>query len=160
MALDERRFGASCLAELSSVLQKKSIILGCDIDRVTSYWDAGPTRALALLMPNNTSEVSEVMRICHKYKQPVVTQGGKTNCVQSANSNPEEIILSTEKLNQIKSIDIVNAVASVEAGVVLQTLQKACLEKDMLFPLDLGSRGSCTIGGNVSTNAGGISVLR
>ena len=160
MALDERCFAAPCLAELSSVLQKKSIILGCDIDRVASYWDVAPTRALALSMPNNTSEVSEVMRICHKYKQPVVTQGGKTNCVQSANSNPEEIILSTEKLNQIESIDIVNAVASVEAGVVLQTLQKACLEKDMLFPLDLGSRGSCTIGGNVSTNAGGISVLR
>ena len=149
-----------CLAELSSVLQQKSLILGRDIDRAISYWDPGPTRALALVMPNSTSEVSEVMRICHKHKQPVVTQGGKTNCVQSADPRPEEIILSTERLNQIESIDVVNGVASVGAGVVLQTLQEACLAKDMLFPLDLGSRGSCTIGGNVSTNAGGISVLR
>ena len=135
-----------CLAELSSVLQQKSLILGRDIDRAISYWDPGPTRALALVMPNSTSEVSEVMRICHKHKQPVVTQGGKTNCVQSADPRPEEIILSTERLNQIESIDIVNGVASVGAGVVLQTLQEACLAKDMLFPLDLGSRGSCTIG--------------
>ena len=92
---------ASCLAELSSVLKKNSIILGCNIDRVTSYWDSRSASASALVMQNDISEVSEVMRTCHKYKQPVITQGGKTNCVQPANPNSEEIILSTEKLNRI-----------------------------------------------------------
>ncbi|HAK52580.1 MAG TPA: FAD-binding oxidoreductase [Gammaproteobacteria bacterium] len=149
-----------CLAKLSKLLSAGSIVHGDELDRVTSYWDSAPARAVAMVSPRSTEEVSEVLRICFEHGQQIVTQGGMTNCVKSADPLPEEIILSTEKLKRIEVIDTVGGTVTVEAGVVLQTLQEACLEKDMVFPLDLGARGSCTIGGNVATNAGGINVLR
>ena len=149
-----------CIEELTELLSESSIVHGDKLDRVTSYWDSTPAVAVALVMPRSSEEVGKVLQICSKYGQPVVTQGGMTNCVKSADPLPEEIILSTEKLNKIETIDTVGGTVTVEAGVLLQTLQETCVEKDMVFPLDLGARGSCTIGGNVSTNAGGINVLR
>ena len=131
-----------------------------DTNRATSYWNTAPARALALIRPRTTAETSKALRLCHAHNQPVVTQGGMTNCVQSADSHQDEVIISLERMNTIEAIDITGSTATVGAGVILETLQKACLEKGLLFPLDLGARGSCTIGGNAATNAGGINVLR
>lgn len=146
--------------ELLESLGASVVTLGKDIDRSTSYWKSEPTTAQALLKPRNTQEVSQILAICHKHQQPVVTQGGLTNCVSSAESRPVEVILSLEKMNQIESIDKTACVATVEAGVVLEVLQQQCHDMDLSFPMDLGARGSCTLGGNAATNAGGINVLK
>lgn len=146
--------------QLKSALGEDSVISGSAFSRATSYWNQAPAKALALLRPRTTAEVSEALRICHENNQAVVTQGGMTNCVASADSREDEIVLSLERMKTIESIDITGLTATVGAGVVLQTLQEACREKDLLFPLDLGARGSCTLGGNAATNAGGINVLR
>jgi len=145
---------------LKEGLEKETFIGGTEMDRATSYWDSSPAKAIALLRPKTTAEVSAALRLCYDNNQPVVTQGGMTNCVRSADSRDDEVIMSLERMNSIESIDVLGSTAIVGAGVVLQTLQEACLEKDMLFPLDLGARGSCTVGGNAATNAGGINVLR
>jgi len=145
---------------LQVALGEEAVITGAALDRATSYWDSSPARALALLRPTTTEQVSQALTICYANNQPVVTQGGMTNCVAGSNSQPDEIILSLEKMQTIESIDITGGTATVGAGVILETLQQACLEQDLLFPLDLGARGSCTVGGNAATNAGGINVLR
>jgi len=150
----------SIVNKLIDTLGDDIIINGDKMDRATSYWDSKPATAIALARPKTTAQVSEILRICHENNQPVVTQAGMTNCVGSANAQPEEVILSLERINEIENIDTTGSTATVGAGVILQTLQEACIEKGMLFPLDLGARGSCTIGGNVATNAGGINVLR
>jgi len=128
--------------------------------RATSYWDATPTHALALVRPKTTEEVSRALTICHAHDQPVVTQGGLTGCAKGAVAAPQEVIISTERMTAIESIDTVNGTATVQAGVILQVLQETVAVRGLLFPLDLGARGTCTIGGNVATNAGGINVLR
>jgi FAD/FMN-containing dehydrogenase len=129
-------------------------------DRATSYWDPTSTTALALIRPRSTEEVSTVLKICNERRQPIVTQGGLTGCVAGCAAQPNEIILSTERLNTIDSVDRAGKTVSVGAGVVLERLQQQVDEFDLAFPLDLGARGSCTIGGNIATNAGGINVLR
>ncbi|MDI5984853.1 FAD-binding oxidoreductase [Halomonas sp. M4R5S39] len=146
---------------LIDALGEQAVVHGARVaQRATSYWDASPTRALAVVKPRATDEVSAALEICHRYDQPVVTQGGLTGCVQGAVASNEEVILSLERMNAIESIDPIGGSATVQAGVTLQALQESAREHDCLFALDLGARGSCTIGGNVATNAGGISVMR
>lgn len=147
--------------ELIQALGQSQVILGDEIgQRATSYWNQSPTTARALLKPRSTEEVSAALRICHAHKQPVVTQGGLTGVVEGAVASTEEVIISLEKMNTIESVDTQGNTATVQAGVVLEVLQQTVLDKNLLFPLDLGARGSCTIGGNIATNAGGINVLR
>jgi len=114
----------------------------------------------ALVRPSSTDEVSRVLKLCHEHKQPIVVQGGLTGVVEGALSTAEDIIISLEKMNAIESVDEIDGVAVIEAGAILQDVQEQLAEKGLLFPLDLGARGSCTIGGAVATNAGGINVLR
>ena len=101
-----------------------------------------------------------MLRSCHDAGQAVVTQGGLTNCVCAVEPTREDVVLSTEKMTEIVEIDRVGGTAVVEAGAVLQTLQETLAAEGLYFPLDLGARGSCTIGGNIATNAGGMNVLR
>lgn len=129
-------------------------------ERPTSYWNPGPMQALALVRPRSTAEVSTVLRICHEQGQPVVTHGGLTGCVEGASSGMREVVISLERMNAIEEIDAIGRTATVQAGVVLQKIQEAAREQQLLFPVDLGARGSCTVGGNIATNAGGINVIR
>jgi FAD/FMN-containing dehydrogenase len=146
---------------LIEVLGRPRVITGAQIaQRITSHWDASPTTALALIKPRSTQEVSAALTICHQFKQPIVTQGGLTGCVAGAVAGPQEVILSLENMNRIENIEPSDGTATVQAGVVLEVLQEAAKQQNLLFPLDLGARGSCTIGGNIATNAGGINVLR
>lgn len=146
---------------LVEVLGSDQIQLGASVvDRSTSYWRPEPTRTLALLRPRNTAEVSKILTLCHAHNQPIVLQGGLTGCVDGAISADHEIILSLERMNTIESIDPVSGTVTVEAGVILEMLHTTLAEHGVTFPLDLGARGSCTIGGNIATNAGGINVLR
>lgn len=117
-------------------------------------------QAKALVLPATTEDVSGILRHCNGSGQSVITQGGLTNCVSAVEPSLDDIVLSTEKMTGIVEIDKVGGTAIVEAGTVLQTVQETVAKEGMCFPLDLGARGSCTIGGNIATNAGGINVLR
>ena len=121
-------------------------------------WDT--LQAQALVRPKTTGEVARVLRWCHDHGVAVVTQGGLTGLVHGADAAPTEVILSMERMREIEEIDPVQRTAVVQAGVVLQTLQEAVEAQDLSFPLDLGARGSATIGGNAATNAGGNRVIR
>lgn len=129
-------------------------------ERASSYWDPSPLQARALVRPRSTAEVSKVLRVCHEHGQKIVTHGGLTGCVEGATSDADTVVLSLERMQAIEDIDTVGRTATVQAGVVLQRLQDAVREHGLIFPVDLGARGSCTIGGNVATNAGGINVIR
>jgi FAD/FMN-containing dehydrogenase len=120
----------------------------------------GATRLV--VRPASTAEVAAVVRICAEAKLPIVPQGGNTGLV-GGGVPPEDghnIVLALGRMNHIRAIDPVNFTMTVEAGCILADLQRAAAEADRLFPLSLGAEGSCQIGGNLSTNAGGISVLR
>ena len=150
---------AEIIEELVQALGDKQVILGEEIkQRATSYWDPSPTTAKALLKPRSSDEVAAAMAICYRHQQPVVTQGGLTGCVEGAVASAEEVIISLERMHSIESVDPLGATVTVQAGVVLEVLQQTLAEQNLLFPLDLGARGSCTIGGNIATNAGGINV--
>ncbi len=111
------------------------------------------------IKPKSTKEVSSVIKICNESRIPIVPQGGNTGLVGGAVPSGG-VLLSTERLNKIKSLDPVNMTLTCEAGCILNNIQKACDDADRLFPLSLGAEGSCQIGGNLSTNAGGVQVLR
>lgn len=119
-------------------------------------------QARAILRPRNVEEVAEIVRLCAAQGIPVVPQGGHTGLVEGAmpSSEGKEIIVSLERLNRVREIDPVNFSMTAEAGCILANLHTAAAEHDRLFPLSLGAQGSCQIGGNVATNAGGINVLR
>jgi len=114
----------------------------------------------ALLRPQSTAEVSQALKLCHETGQSVIPYGGLTGLVEATASDQSEIAISLERMNQIEEIDIESRTMTVQAGVPLQVVQEAADKADMLFPLDIGARGSATIGGNVSTNAGGNRVIR
>jgi FAD/FMN-containing dehydrogenase len=120
----------------------------------------GATRLV--VRPASTEEVAAVVKLCAAAKLAIVPQGGNTGLV-GAQVPPEDgnnIVLSLARLNKIRSIDPLNYTMTVEAGVILADVQSAAEEVDRLFPLSLGAEGSCRIGGNLSTNAGGVGVLR
>jgi len=116
-------------------------------------------RAAALVRPGNTDEVAFTMRECARLAVPVVVQGGNTGLV-GGGVPFGGIVLSLTRLNRIREIDPVNGTLIAEAGCVLQSVQAAAAAAGYLFPLSLASEGSCTIGGNLATNAGGVAVLR
>jgi FAD/FMN-containing dehydrogenase len=129
--------------------------------RVASNWrHKGHLDCLALLRPKTTKEVSEMLRTCNDLDLPVVPHGGLTNVVGGAITKPDEIVLSLERMNEIEEVNVLNKTVTVQAGVVLQTLQRSVAENGLLFPLDLGAKGSCMIGGNIASNAGGLQALR
>ncbi|WP_297322858.1 FAD-binding oxidoreductase [uncultured Bartonella sp.] len=118
-------------------------------------------RTALVLRPSSTQEVSQIMELAFATQTAIVPQGGNTGLVgaQQPDESANSIIVSMERLNRIRSIDVEGNLALVEAGVVLQNLQEKVDEKGLLFPLSLGSQGSCQIGGNLSSNAGGTGVL-
>jgi len=151
----------SLLERIENVVSPGGVLLGADVTARSDTWPPmGGCQARAIIRPANTEEVSEVLKICHAAGQAVVTHGGLTGLVGGAIAGKEDIVLSLERMNEIEAVDIINRTVTVEAGVPLQKVQEAAEEADLLFPLDLGARGSCTIGGNLSTNAGGNSVIR
>ena len=145
---------------LSVVGNDRLLDAGAVAERPTSFWNAAPMQAKAIVLPENAQEVAAILRCCSAAGQSVITHGGLTNCVAAAESSNDDIVMSFDKMNRIVEIDAVGGTAIVEAGAILQTVQERVAEEGLYFPLDLGARGSCTIGGNVATNAGGINVLR
>ncbi len=154
----------SLLSELAAILGDAHVLTAeADTARYLKDWKGWWSgRARAVLRPATTAEVAAVMRLCHAHGQPVVPQGGNTGLVEAGIPSKDggEIVLSLERLNAIRAIDPTGFTMVVEAGCILQTVAEAAQAADCFFPLSLGARGSCQIGGNVSTNAGGLNVLR
>ena len=114
----------------------------------------------ALVLPRNTEQVSKALKYCNDHAIPVVPQGGMTGLSGGAVPIGPCVCISMERMRQVLELDVAASTITVEAGVAMETVQKAADAADLFFPLDLGGRGSCQIGGNLSTNAGGNRVLR
>ncbi len=126
-------------------------------------WRDGWQGAVPLVLrPANTAEVSDIVKICAETRTPILPQGGNTGLTGGSqpHNDMSEVIVSTTRMNKVRRLDPLNDTITVEAGVVLAEIQKRAAEADRLFPLSLGAEGSCQIGGNLSTNAGGTQVLR
>jgi FAD/FMN-containing dehydrogenase len=119
-------------------------------------------RALAVLRPATTAEVAAVVRLCSETGTPMVPQGGNTGLVGGGtpDDSGRAVVISLGRLRAVRTLDTANNTITVEAGCLLAEVQAAASEAGRLFPLSLAAEGSCTIGGNLSTNAGGVQVLR
>ncbi len=149
------------LNTLREALGETAVLVGDDVRaRPVSRFVQHGCAAGALIRPASTDEVALVMRLCHQAGQPVVPRAGMTGLVGGALAGPGEIALSLERMNRIEEVDPISQTMTVQAGTPLQVIQESAEEHGLLFPLDLGARGSATIGGNIATNAGGNKVLR
>ncbi|MBY4947300.1 FAD-binding oxidoreductase [Cupriavidus respiraculi] len=151
------------LAELAAVLDAAGLQTGDAIEtRFRKDWYAplDPVPPVAVARPRNTAEVSAVLEICNRHRQPVVPQGGLTGLAGGATPAGGELVLSLERMRGVEEIDGQAGTMTVMAGTTLQAAQEAARAADWLLPVDLGARGSCQIGGNIATNAGGNRVIR
>ncbi|MBB4632657.1 FAD-binding oxidoreductase [Sphingosinicella soli] len=152
---------AAIVQALIDVLGEQGVVHGEDVRARAEGWaSAESCKALAVVRPSSTHEVSTVLALCHRNKVEVVPYGGGTGLVRGAIAAPGQILLSLDRMQKIESLSAVDRTAVVEAGVTLHALQQAADSADLFFPLDLGARGSATIGGNIATNAGGNRVVR
>ncbi len=119
-------------------------------------------KSLAVVRPATTQEVAAVVRACAAAGAPIVPQGGNTGLAVGAtpDASGREVVLSLTRMNAVRALDTDNLTLTVEAGCILQNVQAAAKQAGLLFPLSLAAEGSCTIGGNLGTNAGGTQVLR
>lgn len=150
------------ITALQKILSPDHIITGASLDeRYSHIWKMNEgLQARALLIPQNTQELSGIMKICNGMKQNVVIHGGLTNLVGGTESVPSDIVISMEAFRQIEEIDSSSRSMTVQAGVTLQEIQEEARAHDLLFPLNFGAKGSAQIGGIISTNAGGLRVFR
>src|SRR5499433_4004659 len=116
-------------------------------------------RSPLVLRPGATEEVSAICKLASEYRIALVPQGGNTGLVGGQTPHNGEVVISMRRMDKIRDIDTASNTMTCEAGVILQVAQQRASEVDRLFPLSLGAEGSCTIGGNLSTNAGGTTAL-
>ena len=150
------------IAVLKSALGAEAVLTGDQVGEryLTNQRGASFPSPRALLRPRSTDEVATILRICHEHGQPVVPQGGLTGLCDGAMARAEDVLISLERMSGIEEIDAAACTLIALAGTPLQTIQQAAQAAGFFCALDLGARGSCLIGGNVATNAGGIRVLR
>ncbi len=150
--------------DLTSALGSGAVLTGPDdLAAYSTDWrGAGSGRPLCVVRPSSTSEVSTAVRVCHEAGVAVVPHGGGTGLSGGAlpDDSGTQVVLSLARLRRVREVDAAGDTLTVEAGVVLADVQAAAASVDRLFPLSLASEGSCTIGGNLATNAGGTAVLR
>ncbi|MCB5363485.1 FAD-binding oxidoreductase [Pusillimonas sp. CC-YST705] len=148
---------------LTDLLGAEYVLLGDETAPYVADWrERYHGKALAVVRPGSTEEVAQVVKLCAQHATPIVPQGGNTGLCGAAtpDMSGNAVVLSTARLNRIRHIDSANDTMDVEAGCILQNLQQAARDAGRLFPLSLAAEGSCTIGGNLATNAGGTQVLR
>lgn len=154
----------SFLNELNSLLGERGLLREPEaMARYVSDW-AGDTLGmpLAVARPADTTEVAEVVRHCYAQGIAMTPQGGHSGLVAGAlpAASGQELVISLERLNTVRAIDPINYTITVDAGCILENVKLAAFDQDCEFPLSLGAQGSCQIGGNIATNAGGLNVLR
>ena len=149
--------------EIRAIVGASHLIEGGDLSAYELDWRKRYRgRALAVARPANTDEVAAVVRACAAHRVAIVTQGGNTGLVGASvpDASGTQLLLNLTRLNRVREIDAANLTMTVDAGCVLQAVQEAAAAQGLLFPLSLAAEGSCTIGGNLATNAGGTQVLR
>ncbi len=152
---------AVTINDLESIVGSKAVLTGDAVAaRSSGVWESGHVKARAIVRPTSTDEVAGILSACNAAGQSVVVHGGLTNLVHSAQAADGDVVISMERMNQIEEIDDIGRTMTVQAGALLQNIHEAALASGLMFPVDLGARGSCQIGGNVSTNAGGNRVIR
>lgn len=150
--------------KINHIVGEKSIISKVEdmLPYVTDWRGRYAGRAALVVKPATTEEVAAIVKLCTETRTPIVAQGGNTSLCGA--SVPDDtgaaIVLNLSRMHRVREIDVDNNTLSVEAGCVLQTIQQTASDVDRLFPLSLASEGTCQIGGNIATNAGGTSVLR
>ena len=152
------------IEQFSSILGEK-YVLTQDQDKapyLTDWRKRYVGKALAVLLPKTTIEVANIVKLCAANHVSIVPQGGHTGFCGGATPDEtgQQVILNLKRMNQIREIDSANQTITLEAGCILQAVQEKAAAQDFLFPLSLGAEGSCMIGGNLATNAGGTNVLR
>lgn len=154
----------SSLDDLHAILDPSAIVTDPEVmaPHLTDWRGKHRGQAFALLRPRSVEEVSAILRWATATRTPIVPQGGNTGLSGGAtpDASGDAVVLSLARLNRIRAIDIEGDTLTAEAGCILADIQQAAAANDRLFPLSLGSEGSCQIGGVVATNAGGINVIR
>ena len=151
------------LAALRSRLGDAGLQAGGDLSAYENDWRKRYVgRALAVARPASTDDVAAVMRLCQEHRVAVVPQGGNTGLVggSTPDDSGRQLVLSLTRMKRVRAIDMANASLTAEAGCVLAEVQTVAAGAGLLFPLSLAAEGSCTLGGNLATNAGGTQVLR
>jgi len=151
------------LDALRERLGEAGLLVGGDLAAYENDWRKRYVgRALAVARPASTEEVAAVMKLCHEHRVAVVPQGGNTGLVggSTPDDSGQQLVLSLSRMKRVLEIDVANASLTAQAGCVLAEVQAAAAGAGMLFPLSLAAEGSCTLGGNLATNAGGTQVLR
>lgn len=149
----------SLVAEFRRIVGEEHVIPAAEVP--PPAWETGqPFSGDYLVRPGTTAEVAAVIAVCDRERRPVVPMGGVTGLVQGCATQPGDIGLSLERMNRIEEIDPVAQTLTAEAGVTLRSAQEAVADEGLYFPVDIGARDNCMLGGNVSTNAGGTRVIR
>ena len=151
------------LKTLRALLGEAHVLTEGDLSAYEQDWRKRTRgKALAVVRPGNTQQVADIVKTCAKAGVSIVPQGGNTGLVVGSipDDTGTQVLLSLQRMNAIRAVDADNLTITVEAGCVLQNLQQTAEQVGFLFPLSLGAEGSCTIGGNLATNAGGTQVVR
>jgi FAD/FMN-containing dehydrogenase len=149
------------LCDLAGIVGPAGMLTGRDVSARFDGWPpVTPVEARCIVRPSSTAQVSEVLRYCNAARVAVVPQGGRTGISKGARSTRNDVALSLERLNRVEAIDSVGSTITVEAGVPLSTVQQTADAIGLFYPVDIGARGSATIGGTIATNAGGNRVIR
>jgi len=149
------------IPKIQQIVGTGNVLLGDAVRDFEFVWKTHEScDAKAIVFPSTSDEVAAILRLCHENKQTVVPFGGLTGLVQGCQTTPDDIALSLEKMNQIEELDTTAHTMTVQAGVTMQQAQEAADDKGLFFPVDIGARSNCMLGGNVATNAGGTKVIR
>lgn len=151
------------IESLTAIVGKNHVLTGLDLDDYEQDWRRRVRgKALCVVRPGSTQEVAEVVQACAEVGAAIVPQGGNTGLVGGSipDGSGTQVLMSLRRMTTVRSIDPENMTITVEAGCVLQSVQEVADSHGFLFPLSLGAEGSCTMGGNLATNAGGTQVLR
>ena len=146
---------------LKNIVGEANVITGKAAREWPGNWDTNqPCHAKAVVRPGNTGEVAAVLKLCNEQRQTVVPFGGRTGLVQGCSTTADDIALSFARMTHIEETDPAAQTMTAQAGVTMQRAQEAADAAGLFFPIDIGAKGSCEVGGFVSTNAGGTKVIR
>ena len=149
------------IEDLVEIVGETDVLVGEQVSQRPAWWGSSSScQAICIARPQTVGQISEILQLCHSRGQPVVTHGGMTGLVRGAVATRDEVVVSLERMNRIEEIVPDDRIVLVQAGTPLQVVQEGAEAEGFVFPLDFGARGSATIGGAISTNAGGNRVIR
>jgi FAD/FMN-containing dehydrogenase len=147
--------------KLETIVGRANVVDGAVVRAQPPAWDTHqPCQASVVVLPASTGEVADVLALCYAARQPVVTYGGVTNLVQACATTDADIVLDLARMDAIEELDTTAQTLTAQSGLVLRDAQQAADDAGMFYPVDIGARDNCTLGGNVATNAGGTKVIR